>query len=69
MSAPSRHTVESLVRELLLQQVAATPPAVATSGVAPTLLVNSSARHMHISPENLAVLFGPGAELTVHKWL
>jgi propanediol utilization protein len=24
---------------------------------------------MHISPENLEVLFGPGAELTVHKWL
>jgi putative phosphotransacetylase len=24
---------------------------------------------MHISPENLEVLFGKGAELTVHKWL
>lgn len=24
---------------------------------------------MHISPENLETLFGPGAELTVHKWL
>jgi putative phosphotransacetylase len=38
-------------------------------GPAPELLTNSSARHMHISPDNLAVLFGPGAELTVHKWL
>lgn len=36
---------------------------------APELVVNSSARHMHISPENLEVLFGPGAELTVFKWL
>ena len=40
-----------------------------SSAKAPTLLVNSSARHMHISPENLEVLFGKGAELTVHKWL
>ena len=24
---------------------------------------------MHISPENLEVLFGKGADLTVHKWL
>jgi putative phosphotransacetylase len=38
-------------------------------GGAPTLVVNSSARHMHVSQENLEVLFGPGAELTVHKWL
>lgn len=69
MSVPSRQTVESLVREILLQQVAVTPRAAATAGAAPTLVVNSSARHMHISPENLKVLFGPGAELTVHKWL
>ena len=32
-------------------------------------MVNSSARHMHISPANLEVLFGPDAKLTVHKWL
>jgi putative phosphotransacetylase len=69
MSALSRPTVEALVREILLQQVAAAPLAAPSPGVAPTLVVNSSARHMHISPENLAVLFGPGAELTVHKWL
>ncbi len=56
--------VEALVRETLRQQLAAAP-----AGQAPVLVVNSSARHMHISPENLAVLFGPGAELTVHKWL
>jgi putative phosphotransacetylase len=24
---------------------------------------------MHISPQNLELLFGPGAQLTVHKWL
>jgi putative phosphotransacetylase len=36
---------------------------------APVLVVNSSARHMHVSPESLELLFGPGAKLTVHKWL
>ena len=62
---PSRSLVESLVRSTMARQIGKevrTQPA-------PTLLVNSSARHMHISPENLEMLFGPGAKLTVHKWL
>ena len=62
---PSRSLVESLVRSTMAKQIGKevrTQPA-------PTLLVNSSARHMHISPENLETLFGPGAKLTVHKWL
>ena len=63
-SAPNRSVVETLVREALFRQLGKSAPA-----AAPTLLVNSSARHMHISPENLEVLFGKGAELTVHKWL
>lgn len=63
-SLPTRDVIESLVRESLRQQLSTSAP----QG-APTLVVNSSARHMHISPENLEVLFGPGAELTVHKWL
>ena len=63
--SPSRDLVEALVRDVLARQLRAA----ATSAPAPTLVVNSSARHMHISPENLEVLFGPGAELTVHKWL
>jgi len=62
---PSRSVVESLVRETLFRQVGRPVPA----SQPPTLLVNSSARHMHISPENVEVLFGKGAELTVHKWL
>lgn len=66
MTAPSlnRETVESLVREILARHLGAP-----VADAPPTLLVNSSARHMHISPENLETLFGPGAELTVHKWL
>ena len=62
---PSRSVVESLVREVLFRQIGRSAPA----QPAPVLLANSSARHMHISPENLEVLFGKGAELTVHKML
>jgi putative phosphotransacetylase len=66
LSSPvNRSLVESLVRDALVRQLA---PASATAA-GPTLLVNSSARHMHVSPENLEVLFGAGAELSVHKWL
>ncbi len=62
---PSRSVVESLVRDSLSRQLGKSLP----YSDAPVLVVNSSARHMHISPENLAVLFGEGAKLTVHKWL
>ena len=64
-SAPSRSAVEVLVREALFRQLGQSVPTAAV----PELVVNSSARHMHISPENVEVLFGKGAELTVHKWL
>jgi len=63
-AAQNRSVVETLVREALFRQLGKSAPA-----AAPTLLVNSSARHMHISPENLEALFGKGAELTVHKML
>ena len=63
-AAQNRSVVETLVREALFRQLGKSAPA-----AAPTILVNSSARHMHISPDNLEVLFGKGAELTVHKWL
>ena len=65
IQAPSRPIVEALVRSTLSRQLGQQLP----DGPAPSLVVNSSARHMHISPENLEVLFGPGAKLTVHKWL
>ena len=63
--APNRTAIELLVREALSRQLGRETPAKA----APILLVNSSARHMHVSPESLELLFGPGAKLTVHKWL
>src|SRR5436190_16745022 len=63
--APSRPVIEALVRSTLAKQLGQELP----SGNAPVLVVNSSARHMHISPENLETLFGKGAKLTVHKML
>ncbi len=33
------------------------------------LLVNTSARHCHLTPEAVEALFGPGAKLTPMKWL
>src|SRR5438477_1157052 len=73
-----RKEVESLVREVLLQKLragATPPPAVERHAVEPTraggpphpLVVNVSARHMHATPADLEVLFGPGAKLTKLK--
>ena len=64
-ATPDRPLVEALVRSTLFRQLGQQSPA----APAPVLVVNSSARHMHISPENLETLFGAGAKLTVHKWL
>jgi putative phosphotransacetylase len=61
----NRSIVESLVRDSLFRRVGVAQPA----APAPVLVVNSSARHMHVSPASLELLFGPGAKLTVHKWL
>jgi propanediol utilization protein len=62
---PGRSVIESLVRDALFRELGRKPAAQA----GPLLVVNSSARHMHVSPESLEILFGPGAKLTVHKWL
>ena len=63
----SRAEIQDLVRRALrecLGQDGATeaPPA-------PKLVVNISARHVHLSQEALEKLFGPGSELTVQKEL
>ncbi|MBQ4485924.1 MAG: propanediol utilization protein, partial [Oscillospiraceae bacterium] len=33
------------------------------------ILVETSARHVHVTQETLEILFGKGAELTVKKYL
>src|SRR5437763_5983421 len=73
-----RKDVEQLVREVLSQRLrgqVTPPPAREQHAAEPRrpggpphpLVVNVSARHMHVTPENLEVLFGPGAKLTKMK--
>ena len=67
-----REQLERVVRQLVRQRYAeglmAGEPQTAIA-YEPNLVVNISARHMHITPDDLATLFGPGAELTVFRWL
>jgi len=73
-----RKEVESLVREVLLQKLrggATPPPARERHAVEPAraggpphpLVVNVSARHMHVSQQDLETLFGAGSKLTKLK--
>jgi len=58
---PSRSQVEEIVRQVVTARLAGSrtgPPALA---------VHASARHMHVSREDLDRLFGPGYELTVDR--
>lgn len=71
----NRVDVERLVREVLTQRLSGGPASnarSATSGQRPggpphPLVVNVSARHMHLTPEHVEALFGPGAKLTKLK--
>jgi propanediol utilization protein len=74
----NRKDVEQLVREVLLEKMrrGATPPpsierhalqAGKPGGPPHPLVVNVSARHMHVTPADCEVLFGPGAKLTKLK--
>jgi putative phosphotransacetylase len=63
--ALERSLVETLVRQALFSQIGRPAP----KSAGPTLVVNSSARHMHVTQEHLEILFGPGHQLKVHKWL
>ena len=74
----SRPEVEKLVREVLTQRLRGRvmpPPAQERHAAMPSrpggpphpLVVNVSARHMHVTQADLEVLFGPGAKLTKLK--
>src|SRR6478735_4615815 len=74
----SRPEVERLVREVLTQRLRSqiTPPPATerraayrpvAGGPPHPLVVNVSARHMHVTPADLEVLFGPGSKLTKLK--
>jgi propanediol utilization protein len=66
-----REQLERVVRQVIRQQFAGSlaEGASAPAAYVPNLVVNISARHLHISREHLRQLFGPGAELTVFRWL
>ena len=63
-----REQLERIVRQVVRERLLSGPGRSA-EGYKPNLVVNLSARHMHLGPEDLAKLFGPGAELTVFRWL
>lgn len=65
-----RTAVERLVRAALTQRLGdgAAPAANGKAG-APKLVVNISARHCHVTQQDLERLFGKGHQLTVHKGL
>jgi propanediol utilization protein len=76
--ALDRKEVETLVREVLLQRLRGgiNPPVAIERGMTAKpqaggppnpLVVNVSARHMHVTPDDLSILFGPGAKLTKLK--
>lgn len=66
-ATPHRAVIEHLVRQAVYQRLGKPLPRVAT---APNpLVVNISARHCHLTPEAVEILFGKGAKLNVHKWL
>ena len=66
----SRAEIEQVVRSVLEKQLGpvAAPKSVAAVARNP-LLVNISARHVHLTQEHVEILFGPGAQLEPMKWL
>ncbi|MDR3675546.1 MAG: PduL/EutD family phosphate acyltransferase, partial [Acidobacteriota bacterium] len=58
-----RAVVESVVREIVLKHMGSCPGKTTDSGKASRLVVNASARHMHVSQQDLDVLYGPGHQL------
>src|SRR6478672_10654763 len=69
-----RGEAEALVREVLQQRLrgeqapgARERHARSAGGGPNPLVVNVSARHMHVTPADLEVLFGPGSKLTKLK--
>lgn len=66
-SRPTRAAIEQLVRSSVYRQLGLSGGS--RSAQPNPLVVNSSARHCHLTPEAVEALFGKGHELTPMKWL
>jgi putative phosphotransacetylase len=60
--------VRQAVRQKFAQRLQAGEPQLAAAYES-NLVVNISARHLHVSQADLETLFGAGTELTVYRWL
>jgi len=70
MMTIERPVVENLVRQALRRQMEAHGlPSVGSRDGKPKLVVNVSARHAHVTQEDLERLYGKGHQLTPFKWL
>src|SRR5579862_7903150 len=67
VSPPHRAVVEHLVRQAVYARLGKSLPR--TADAPNPLVVNVSARHCHLTPEAVEILFGKGHQLGVHKWL
>jgi putative phosphotransacetylase len=65
----TRDRVEDLVRSILRQQLAGANGQGLADGYRPNLVVNISARHCHLTPEDVEALFGKGHKLTPMRTL
>ncbi|HEY2157981.1 MAG TPA: phosphate propanoyltransferase [Isosphaeraceae bacterium] len=63
-----RASIERLVRSILEQKVGSNGKP-SDGGFRPNLVVNISARHVHLKQEDVDILFGPGYQLTPMKTL
>ena len=64
----SREEVERIVRTVLSRHSAVAGQPTTCAGRSP-LVVNISARHVHLTQQHVEQLFGTGAQLTPEKWL
>ena len=65
----SRTDIERVVRAVLAKHAGTPAPAAAPAPQRNPLVVNISARHVHLTQEHVEILFGPGAQLEPQKWL
>lgn len=65
--APDRREVEDIVRNVLGKHFGL--PTTAPAAARNPLVVNISARHVHLTQEHVEILFGKGAQLEPQKWL